>query len=61
MKLIASNGEELTVRDAGPVLMTVRRRPGGPPIKLNETRVVDDVAARATIRELLDTGLYDRT
>lgn len=57
MKLIISDGDELTVRDVGPVLVRVRRIEV--PIKLNAAKIVDDDAARTVIRSLIDTGLYD--
>lgn len=57
MKLIHSDGRELTVRDAGPVIFRLRAR--DVPIKLNGCHVVDDDEARRELRELLDLGLYD--
>jgi hypothetical protein len=60
MKLIQSNGLELTVRDAGPVLVRFVRRPGGPPLKQNGVRVVDDDKARDDVREVLASGWYER-
>lgn len=59
MKLLRSDGAEMIVRDVGPVLMTVRRRSGGPPIKLNGTFVLEDAAARETLKEIMVTGWYD--
>ncbi len=60
MKLITCNGLEMTVRDAGPVLMRFVRRPGGPPLKHNGSRVVEDDAARDITREVLALGWYER-
>lgn len=59
MKLVRGNGKEVTVRDIGPVLMTIRSRSGGPPIKHNKWQILEDDAARDLVRELLQTGLYD--
>ncbi len=56
MKLIHSTGRELTVRDVGPVIF--RLTAGAVPIKVNGYRIVEDDAARETLRGLLDTGLY---
>lgn len=56
MKLIYSTGRELTVRDVGPVIF--RLTAGAVPIKLNGYRIVEDDAARETLRGLLDLGLY---
>ena len=48
------------MRDAGPVLMRLTTRPGGPPIKAPEPwRVVGDDEARRVVRELLDLKLYE--
>ena len=59
MKLIHCNGNELTVRDAGPPILTIKRRAGGPPIKFNGYCLLEDRAARALVREQLNVGLYD--
>jgi hypothetical protein len=56
VKLIYSTGRELTVRDVGPVIF--RLTAGAVPIKLNGYRIVEDDAARETLRGLLDLGLY---
>lgn len=58
MKLIACDGRRLEVRDVGPILIELRAP--GVPIKVHGTRVVEDVEARALLRELLASGLYDR-
>lgn len=60
MKLVECNGVELTVRDLGPVIMTLRMRKNGMPIKINGKFAMPDDAARNLIREQLATGLYDR-
>lgn len=59
MKLLRGNGTEVTVRDVGPVLARVIQRPGGPPIKFNGYRIVDEDEARAVLRKLINAGLYD--
>lgn len=58
MKLIACDGRRLEVRDVGPVIVELRAP--GVPIKAHGTRVVEDAEARALLRELLATGLYER-
>ena len=60
MKLITSNGEELSVRDVGPVILCLKRKAGGLPIKLNGTFLLEDDEARNVIRKQLDLKLYDR-
>lgn len=60
MKLIHGNGTMLEVRDVGEVLIRLRQREGGAPIKVHGYRLLDDDAARALVREQLDTRLYDR-
>ncbi len=59
MKLIHSTGRELEVRDVSDVVF--RLRAGAVPIKLNGWRIVEDAEARATIRELMATGLYEHS
>jgi len=59
VKLLHSNGEILEARDVGPVVYRVRRRPGGPPIKLNGHHLLDDAEAHAALAEVRATGLYD--
>lgn len=59
MKLLVGDGRTLVVYDLGPIVMRVTTRPGGPPIKLNGRFVLDDDAARATIRAILSVGAYD--
>lgn len=58
--MIECNGRRLIVRDAGPVLVELRARPGGAPLRYDGSAVVEDDEARATVRGLLDTKLYDR-
>lgn len=60
MKLVVCDGRSLTVRDVGPVLLELRARSGGPPLKLYVRSVVEDAEARALVRAQLDLGLYDR-
>lgn len=57
MKLIRCDGRELTVRDAGPILMVVRA--AAMPLKHNGWRLMEDDAARDLLRELLASGLYE--
>jgi hypothetical protein len=59
VKLVRGNGREVTVRDVGPVLMTIRSRPDGPPIKVNGWQVLEDDDARHLVRHLLQSGHYD--
>lgn len=59
MKLLTGNGKLLEVRDVGPVIFRLVARRGGAPIKFNDSRVIDDGAAREILRELVDTGAYD--
>lgn len=54
MKLLHSDGRELTVRDLGEVVMRLRAGPA--PIKLNGWHELEDAEARAVIRQLLDDG-----
>lgn len=54
MKMIHSNGRELTVRDAGPVLMRLRAGPA--PIKCNGWNLLEDDEARDLVRRLLAEG-----
>lgn len=56
MKIIHSTGRILEVRDVGPVIF--RLTAGAVPIKVNGWSIIDDEAARETLRGLLDTGLY---
>jgi hypothetical protein len=59
VKLLIGNGAMVEVRNVGPVVMTLRSRPGGPPVKLHGAEVLEDDAARARLRDLLATGWYD--
>ena len=56
MKLVRSNGKELTVRDAGPVIF--RLRAAASPLPLKDD-VMEDADAKALLRELLASGLYE--
>lgn len=58
-KLVCGTGEALIVRDVGPPLYEVRKRPGGPPVKHNRWEVLDDAAARDLLARLRDLGCYD--
>lgn len=57
-KLVRSDGRALTVMDVGPVLMTVSSIKGGPPIKHNGWKILEDDEARELVRELLRSGCY---
>lgn len=57
MKLIYGTGDVLEVRELGPVIFLLTAR--DVPIKVNGYHVLEDDAARAELRALLDTGLYD--
>lgn len=61
MKLVVCDGRELTIRDAGPVLMRFVARTGGPPIKRHGASLVEDDEARSIARDLISAGWYDRT
>lgn len=58
MKLLVGNGKTLEVRDVGPVIFELSARVGGPPIKFNGSKIMDEDEARGVLRELLATGLY---
>jgi hypothetical protein len=58
-QLVSSNGRELTIRPVGEVSMRFTVRAGGPPLKHNGDRVVEDSEARSIARDLLDSGWYD--
>jgi hypothetical protein len=61
MKLLIGDGRRLAAWDVTgdrPVVL-LRARPGGPPIKFNDARLVDDEEARAILRAILATGWYD--
>lgn len=60
MKLLRCNGTYLEVRNAGPALLRLEAREGGPPIKLNGWWLLEDDAARDAVREVMATGLYDK-
>lgn len=59
MKLVSSNGKELTVRDLGPERMKLVPSPGAPPIKVNGDFIMDDEAAREKVRAIVATGFYE--
>lgn len=59
-KLIMCDGKTYTVHDMGALMVRLARREGGPPIKAHGTRIVEDGEARAELRELIDSGLYER-
>lgn len=56
MKLLTCNGCVLEIRDAGPVIF--RLTAGAVPLKAHGVRLLEDDAARAELRALLETGLY---
>jgi len=58
VKLLTCNGDEFSVRDVGPVLLRLRRAPGGVPIKRYGFEITDDDTARGIVRKLIDTELY---
>ena len=60
MKLLFGDGRVLEVRDVGPVIVRLRARSDGPPIKHHGTTIVEDDVARDELKALLATGLYDR-
>lgn len=60
MKLLYGNGKVLEARDVGAVLVRFRVRNGGPPIKINGYELLSDDAARARLKEVRATGLYER-
>lgn len=57
MKLLVSNGRSLTVRDVGPVIFELKATSMPLPI-LNS--IEDDGDARARLRDLLDSGRYEK-
>lgn len=61
MKLLVGNGRELTVWDLGAIILTLRVRPQGPPIKFNGYEILEDGAARERVRSFLAADLYDRS
>jgi hypothetical protein len=54
MKLLRCNGRELEVRDVGPVVC--RLAAGAAPIKLHGWHLLDNDAARALLRDLVEAG-----
>ena len=57
-KLVTCNGKRLEVRDVGPVIFELTAR--DVPIKTDRPMMIlNDVDARAMLRKLIDTGLYD--
>jgi hypothetical protein len=61
VKLLYGNGRVLEIRSVGPVLVRLRARAGGPPIKHNGYEILDDAEAWERMRQVHETGLYDRT
>ena len=57
MKLIKSNGRILEIYDIGPLRMRITKI--NLPIKENGWQMVEDDIARARIREIIDSDLYD--
>lgn len=57
MKLLRSNGRHLEIYDLGPLLMRISTI--NLPIKENGWKVIDDDQARAKVRALIDSDLYD--
>lgn len=57
MKLVRSNGRELSVRDAGPVIFRLRARAA--PLPLVDG-VLSDPEAKDLLRDLLASGLYEK-
>jgi len=57
MKLVRSNGSELTVRDTGPVVFRLRASPGAPLPLLDE--VMEEEEARIILRTLLASRRYE--
>ena len=58
MKLVICDGREMSVRDVGPVIYTLRA--GRVPLKYNGTHLLEDDAARELLQALRSTGLYER-
>lgn len=60
MKLIRSNGKELTVRDVGPVIFRLHVIAGSrAPLPL-EDKIVPEEEARSYLRDLLASGHYEK-
>jgi hypothetical protein len=57
--ILHSNGRELLVYDATPIMRVVADR--GVPLKFNGWRAMEKDAARALLREVLDAGCYTKT
>lgn len=60
MKFIRCDGKIYEVYDVQAPIVRLLRRPGGIPIKAHGSRLLEDNEARAELRELLDSELYDR-
>lgn len=58
MKLLVCNGLILTVYPIGEPIYRVSQDDGGPPIKHNGYRIVEDDEARAILEELRASGAY---
>ena len=57
MKLLRSNGRELTIRECGPVIYRLRAPGFYAPLPLAD-RVMEDEEAREYIRALIERGIY---
>ncbi len=57
MKYVECDGRHIEVRDVGEVIF--RLTTSGIPIKAHGTRLMKDDDARALLRELIDSGLYE--
>lgn len=60
MKLISSNGKELTVRELGDLVARYKVKPGGPPIKLNGRFVKSDAEAEELVQSVIAGDHYER-
>ena len=58
MKLIHSNGKELTVYDIGPAIMTLKAKTI--PLRNNGYQIIEDEKARTILKDYMATGLYDK-
>lgn len=57
MKLLSCDGKLLEVRDAGPIIFRLTAR--DVPIKPAGWRLMEDGEARALLRRLIDSEMYD--
>ena len=58
MKLLRSNGRELTVRDVGPVIFRLTTERGGLPLPCHDA-ILEDDETKNILRDLLATGRYN--